>query len=165
MLASSHIQLVLTLCPLSPGGTPSLSAMTGGESPAWMLLSLHKLFSAGLIELFQQHFEGFHSIRPFWVWWVCRRECMRPLWVGPFFLLPRCVCFSHMVHFLSACYFMGVMFIFRTQEELRAREEDQQTITVEVELKRHDSEPTISVPQPPPETRYTNSTHEWMIFQ
>lgn len=31
------------------------------------------------------------------------------------------------------------------------REEDQQTITVEVELKRHDSEPTISVPQPSPE--------------
>ncbi|KAG8003554.1 Ras-related protein Rab-11B, partial [Nibea albiflora] len=41
---------------------------------------------------------------------------------------------------------------FRTQEELRVREEDQQTITVEVELKRHDSEPTISVPQPSPET-------------
>ncbi|XP_044056694.1 phosphatidylinositol 4-phosphate 5-kinase type-1 gamma isoform X1 [Siniperca chuatsi] len=40
----------------------------------------------------------------------------------------------------------------RTQEELRVREEDQQTITVEVELKRHDSEPTISVPQPSPET-------------
>lgn len=33
------------------------------------------------------------------------------------------------------------------------REEDQQTITVEVELKRHDSEPTISVPQPSPEAR------------
>uniref|UniRef100_A0A3Q3VSB3 PIPK domain-containing protein n=1 Tax=Mola mola TaxID=94237 RepID=A0A3Q3VSB3_MOLML len=32
------------------------------------------------------------------------------------------------------------------------REEDQQTITVEVELKRHDSEPTISVPEPPPES-------------
>ncbi|XP_044056695.1 phosphatidylinositol 4-phosphate 5-kinase type-1 gamma isoform X2 [Siniperca chuatsi] len=41
---------------------------------------------------------------------------------------------------------------YRTQEELRVREEDQQTITVEVELKRHDSEPTISVPQPSPET-------------
>eukprot|EP00064_Thunnus_orientalis_P010719 superscaffoldBa00001481_g10746 len=40
----------------------------------------------------------------------------------------------------------------RTQEELRVREEDQQTITVEVELKRHDSEPTISVPQPSPGT-------------
>uniref|UniRef100_A0A669BRC4 Phosphatidylinositol-4-phosphate 5-kinase type 1 gamma n=1 Tax=Oreochromis niloticus TaxID=8128 RepID=A0A669BRC4_ORENI len=40
---------------------------------------------------------------------------------------------------------------YRTQEELRVREEDQQTITVEVELKRHDSEPTISVPQPSPE--------------
>ncbi|XP_073332616.1 phosphatidylinositol 4-phosphate 5-kinase type-1 gamma [Pagrus major] len=40
----------------------------------------------------------------------------------------------------------------RTQEELRVREEDQQTITVEVELKRHDSEPTISVPQPSAET-------------
>ncbi|XP_047231693.1 phosphatidylinositol 4-phosphate 5-kinase type-1 gamma isoform X1 [Girardinichthys multiradiatus] len=39
----------------------------------------------------------------------------------------------------------------RTQEELRVREEDQQTITVEVELKRHDSEPTISVLQPSPE--------------
>ncbi|XP_029905135.1 phosphatidylinositol 4-phosphate 5-kinase type-1 gamma isoform X4 [Myripristis murdjan] len=36
----------------------------------------------------------------------------------------------------------------RTQEELRVREEDQQTITVEVEVKRHDSEPTISAPQP-----------------
>ncbi|KAM9384684.1 phosphatidylinositol 4-phosphate 5-kinase type-1 gamma [Pholidichthys leucotaenia] len=40
----------------------------------------------------------------------------------------------------------------RTQEELRVREEDQQTITVEVELKRHDSEPNITVPQPSPET-------------
>ncbi|XP_037530745.1 phosphatidylinositol 4-phosphate 5-kinase type-1 gamma [Nematolebias whitei] len=40
----------------------------------------------------------------------------------------------------------------RTQEELRVREEDQQTITVEVELKRPDSEPTISVPQPSPVT-------------
>ncbi|XP_029355647.1 phosphatidylinositol 4-phosphate 5-kinase type-1 gamma isoform X1 [Echeneis naucrates] len=40
----------------------------------------------------------------------------------------------------------------RTQEELRVHEEDQQTITVEVELKRHDSEPTISVPQPSSET-------------
>lgn len=39
----------------------------------------------------------------------------------------------------------------RTHEELRVREEDQQTITVEVELKRPDSEPTISVPQPSPE--------------
>uniref|UniRef100_A0A7N6AHB0 PIPK domain-containing protein n=1 Tax=Anabas testudineus TaxID=64144 RepID=A0A7N6AHB0_ANATE len=39
----------------------------------------------------------------------------------------------------------------RTQEE-RLREEDQQTITVEVELKRHDSEPTISIPQPSPES-------------
>ncbi|XP_049580668.1 phosphatidylinositol 4-phosphate 5-kinase type-1 gamma isoform X4 [Syngnathus scovelli] len=39
----------------------------------------------------------------------------------------------------------------RTQEELRVREEDQQTITVEVELKRHDSEPTFSIPQPSPE--------------
>ncbi|XP_061743805.1 phosphatidylinositol 4-phosphate 5-kinase type-1 gamma isoform X1 [Nerophis ophidion] len=35
----------------------------------------------------------------------------------------------------------------RTQEELRVREEDQQTITVEVELKRRDSEPTFSIPQ------------------
>ncbi|XP_078115445.1 phosphatidylinositol 4-phosphate 5-kinase type-1 gamma isoform X2 [Sander vitreus] len=40
----------------------------------------------------------------------------------------------------------------RTQEELRVREEDQQTITVEVELKRRDSEPALSVPQPSPET-------------
>ncbi|KAF0042315.1 hypothetical protein F2P81_005847 [Scophthalmus maximus] len=40
----------------------------------------------------------------------------------------------------------------RTQEELRVREEDQQTIIVEVELKRRDSEPTISVPQLSPET-------------
>ncbi|XP_014891576.1 phosphatidylinositol 4-phosphate 5-kinase type-1 gamma isoform X3 [Poecilia latipinna] len=39
----------------------------------------------------------------------------------------------------------------RTQEELRVREEDQQTITVEVELKRHDSEPTISAPQHSPD--------------
>ncbi|XP_034036201.1 phosphatidylinositol 4-phosphate 5-kinase type-1 gamma isoform X2 [Thalassophryne amazonica] len=38
----------------------------------------------------------------------------------------------------------------RTQEELCVQE-DQQTITVEVELKRHDSEPAISVPQPSPE--------------
>uniref|UniRef100_A0A4W6DTX1 Phosphatidylinositol-4-phosphate 5-kinase type 1 gamma n=1 Tax=Lates calcarifer TaxID=8187 RepID=A0A4W6DTX1_LATCA len=48
---------------------------------------------------------------------------------------------------------------YRTQEELRVREEDQQTITVEVELKRHDSEPTISVPQPSPETRYIKQQH------
>lgn len=40
---------------------------------------------------------------------------------------------------------------FRTQEEVRVREEDQQTITVEVELKRPDSEPSITAPQP--ETR------------
>ncbi|XP_028442867.1 phosphatidylinositol 4-phosphate 5-kinase type-1 gamma isoform X2 [Perca flavescens] len=40
----------------------------------------------------------------------------------------------------------------RTQEELRVREDDQQTITVEVELKRRDSEPTLSIPQPSPET-------------
>ncbi|KAM3876130.1 phosphatidylinositol 4-phosphate 5-kinase type-1 gamma [Diretmus argenteus] len=40
----------------------------------------------------------------------------------------------------------------RTQEELRVREEDQQTIRVEVEVKRHDSEPTITAPQPSPET-------------
>ncbi|KAF7664922.1 hypothetical protein LDENG_00162250 [Lucifuga dentata] len=39
----------------------------------------------------------------------------------------------------------------RTQEE-RVREEDQQTITVEVEVKRHDSEPAISVPQPSPQS-------------
>uniref|UniRef100_A0A667Y9X4 Phosphatidylinositol-4-phosphate 5-kinase type 1 gamma n=1 Tax=Myripristis murdjan TaxID=586833 RepID=A0A667Y9X4_9TELE len=47
---------------------------------------------------------------------------------------------------------------YRTQEELRVREEDQQTITVEVEVKRHDSEPTISAPQPSTEARYTNGT-------
>lgn len=54
--------------------------------------------------------------------------------------------------------FYVCLFVFRTQEELRVREEDQQTITVEVELKRHDSEPTISVPQPSPETRYSDNT-------
>uniref|UniRef100_A0A8C7D1I1 Phosphatidylinositol-4-phosphate 5-kinase type 1 gamma n=1 Tax=Oncorhynchus kisutch TaxID=8019 RepID=A0A8C7D1I1_ONCKI len=43
----------------------------------------------------------------------------------------------------------------RTQEEVH--EEEQQTITVEVEVKRHDSEPTITAPQPSPETRYTAS--------
>ncbi|KAM9504059.1 phosphatidylinositol 4-phosphate 5-kinase type-1 gamma-like isoform 2-T2 [Salvelinus alpinus] len=37
----------------------------------------------------------------------------------------------------------------RTQEEVR--EEEQQTITVEVEVKRHDSEPIITAPQPSPE--------------
>ncbi|KAJ3600095.1 hypothetical protein NHX12_034045 [Muraenolepis orangiensis] len=41
----------------------------------------------------------------------------------------------------------------RTQEELRVREEDQQTITVEVEVKRHDSEPTITALQLDRETR------------
>lgn len=45
-----------------------------------------------------------------------------------------------------------VCFSSRTQEEVRVREEDQQTITVEVELKRPDSEPSITTPQP--ETRY-----------
>lgn len=54
---------------------------------------------------------------------------------------------------------------FRTQEELRVREEDQQTITVEVELKRHDSEPTISVPQPPPEARYADTRGTLLIPQ
>lgn len=39
------------------------------------------------------------------------------------------------------------------------REEDQQTITVEVELKRHDSEPSISVLQPADDTRY-NKPHK-----
>lgn len=52
------------------------------------------------------------------------------------------------------------LFVLRTQEELRMREEDQQTITVEVELKRHDSEPSISVPQPADETRYKNKRHK-----
>ncbi|KAK7889231.1 hypothetical protein WMY93_024791 [Mugilogobius chulae] len=42
---------------------------------------------------------------------------------------------------------------YRTQEELRVREEDQQTITVEVELKRPDSEPIFSVPETPPKLR------------
>lgn len=69
-----------------------------------------------------------------------------------------------MIYFLFASYFMSVAFVFRTQEELRVREEDQQTITVEVELKRHDSEPTISAPQPPPETRYTSSTLAHSLF-
>lgn len=59
---------------------------------------------------------------------------------------------------------MCVMFVFRTQEELRVREEDQQTITVEVELKRHDSEPTISVPQPCAEPRYTTNTVTHILF-
>lgn len=55
----------------------------------------------------------------------------------------------------SADAFLSVrLFAFRTQEELRVREEDQQTITVEVELKKHDSEPVISVSQPTPEPRY-----------
>lgn len=54
--------------------------------------------------------------------------------------------------FFSSCVSLW-LFVFRTQEELRVREEDQQTITVEVELKRHDSEPTISVPQPTAEIR------------
>lgn len=51
-------------------------------------------------------------------------------------------------------FFTSVIFVLRTPEELRVREEDQQTITVEVELKRHDSEPSISLPQPADETRY-----------
>lgn len=55
--------------------------------------------------------------------------------------------------------FFSVIFVHRTQEELRLREEDQQTITVEVELKRHDSEPSISVLQPADETRY-NKPHK-----
>lgn len=110
---SSHIELVLTLCALFPGGTPSLSAMTGGESPAWMLLPLHKPFSAGLTELFLQHFEGFHSIRHFWVWWVCRRESMRSafwsvcLWVGPFSLLLRCGCVCFQDSGGAACAWGG----------------------------------------------------------
>lgn len=54
---------------------------------------------------------------------------------------------------LFACNRGAVIFVFRTQEELRVREEDQQTITVEVELKRHDSEPNISVPPPAEETK------------
>lgn len=40
------------------------------------------------------------------------------------------------------------------------REEDQQTITVEVELKRPDSEPTFSVPQPSPVTRYSRKSQK-----
>lgn len=56
-------------------------------------------------------------------------------------------------------FFTSVMFVLRTQEELRLREEDLQTITVEVELKRHDSEPSISVPEPADETRY-NKPHK-----
>ncbi|KAI1891740.1 hypothetical protein AGOR_G00146880 [Albula goreensis] len=40
----------------------------------------------------------------------------------------------------------------RAQEEVRVHEEDQQTITVEVEVKRHDSEPSMAPAQPSPET-------------
>lgn len=61
-----------------------------------------------------------------------------------------------MFHFLCM-FFYVCLFVFRTQEE-RLREEDQQTITVEVELKRHDSEPTISIPQPSPESRYSSTS-------
>lgn len=57
-------------------------------------------------------------------------------------------------------FFTSLLFVLRTQEELRLREEDQQTITVEVELKRHDSEPSISVPQPADEARYKKTTQE-----
>uniref|UniRef100_A0A8C6TCI7 Phosphatidylinositol-4-phosphate 5-kinase, type I, gamma a n=1 Tax=Neogobius melanostomus TaxID=47308 RepID=A0A8C6TCI7_9GOBI len=42
---------------------------------------------------------------------------------------------------------------YRTQEELRVREEDQQTITVEVEMKRPDSEPTFTVAHTSPKPR------------
>lgn len=98
-----HAQ-ALTLCRLSPGDTPSLSATTEGESPLW-----------SSVETFS---------------WPCRGESRRCLRARLFF---SCVCFSS-----------------RTQEEVRV--EDQQTITVEVELKRPDSEPSITAPQP--ETRY-----------
>lgn len=73
-----------------------------------------------------------------------------------------CVAFTDAFHFPCA-YFLCVR-SFRTLEE-RVREEDQQTITVEVELKRHDSEPTISVPQPSPESRYSTSPCHFILSQ
>lgn len=107
--------LLLTVFPLSSGGTRSRLAMMGGESESRVT------------------------------------KCTRPVF-------PPRVCVLAF-HFLCVFFFLyEAACVFRTQEELRVREEDQQTITVEVELKRHDSEPTISVPQPSPEIRYSNNT-------
>lgn len=67
-----------------------------------------------------------------------------------------CFAFTNDLYFLFFTEGWGrrgrVCFSSRTQEEVRVREEDQQTITVEVELKRPDSEPSIMAPQP--EIRY-----------
>uniref|UniRef100_A0A3B5LWD8 Phosphatidylinositol-4-phosphate 5-kinase, type I, gamma a n=1 Tax=Xiphophorus couchianus TaxID=32473 RepID=A0A3B5LWD8_9TELE len=94
----------------------------------------------------------FHSIKRFWVWWVERcREGVNACVFTRVLLVSRCRGVPACV-FLFACFISCVVLrAVRTQEELRVREEDQQTITVEVELKRHDSEPTISVPQHSPE--------------
>lgn len=71
------------------------------------------------------------------------------MWLCVVFFHTPFISSIHVHIFPSMC-----LFVLRTQEELRVREEDQQTITVEVELKRHDSEPTITAPQPPSEPRY-----------
>uniref|UniRef100_A0A8B9K7K5 Phosphatidylinositol-4-phosphate 5-kinase, type I, gamma a n=1 Tax=Astyanax mexicanus TaxID=7994 RepID=A0A8B9K7K5_ASTMX len=43
----------------------------------------------------------------------------------------------------------------QSSQDGTAQEEDQQTITVEVEVKRRDSEPMLTAPQPSPETIYS----------
>lgn len=73
------------------------------------------------------------------------------------FMTGLCVCAhvsSPAVSSLSPRFsYVVCLSVSRTQEELRVREEDQQTIRVEVELKRPDSEPTFSVPQLSPQPR------------
>lgn len=134
-----------------------------------MPLSLHKPFlswinSAVFVMLLGLLALCFRSITYYRVWW--EGSCEVRLLVGACMSRPiltvakmwLCVFLAHvsfpLCMFFYVCFFVFFVFFFRTQEE-RVREEDQQTITVEVELKRHDSEPTISIPQPSPETRYT----------
>lgn len=179
---STHIQTVLTLFPLSSGGTPSLWAMTWGEFGSRTLLSFHNMFvvEARVTPLFSRSVKGLlapccFSVTHFWVWWMWWVDAWE-LWgrsVGLFMWsspLPvakmwLCVCFPTFSCRASMCFFHArfytclcvcvFMIVNRTQEE-RMREEDQQTITVEVEVKRHDSEPAISAVQPSPETRWEN---------
>lgn len=64
--------LLLTVFPLSSGGTPSRLAMMGGESES----RVTKCVRQDQLSLFHKHslVVCFHSIKHSWVWWVGGRE-------------------------------------------------------------------------------------------
>lgn len=98
------MKLILTRGCLSPGGTPSHSAMTGGECMNAPLTSWIFFFPA-LTELswgfLQQHF---------WMWWVCLEgKCEVSLSVYPFMRRPI---FPFTEMFLCLPITEGLLYLF-----------------------------------------------------